>query len=353
MAMNNKTMNDYTSFILSQRKNDQPFYLLVDPLKDISNTHELSISSLQKNMPEEHIFPIPRADLSTKPSKFPHLVLLTKPHQTFEQAGTKDIFDASAQYARQEHPSALRYVCGWLQTSCSPYELCETLAQRMFFDVRTSHNITQEHALKSDVRPHVKLYPLHQPLRLELMLSASYIVNSSTQLDSSQALSHWLHPISYWMSPTANKGLFYIDGKQSNQEPSALSQPPKICVQAQADADTVAHVLSLWLVQKSQPMTAQKLQQAPLLQRGKPLPEKAAFQCWLALRAGRQQGLKDIHDLSLFAMLRLITHPQFDLHPTIQNAVKIAASGQSSLAEQLSQIEHYQWLQILYELERS
>lgn len=141
----------------------------------------------------------------------------------------------------------------------------------------------------------------------------------------------------------------------TGQQPAQSTPTPltERAILAQADMPAVAHGLNTWLLQATGPLTPQELQQMPLLTRGpNALPQGAAYLVWQTLHAAKNAGLTNPHDRTLFAMLRLLTHPRFDQHPTVQAAIQrtVQQAGHTTLAQQLESVDAAQWQRILNQL---
>lgn len=318
--------------ILELRDLSKPLYMLLDPLNPVYEVDPISISSLKTSLGKDAVIPVLRADLSHTPEVCPQLIKLAnagvdlsaKADAQSATSTARQVLEYAVNFSRDEYPGSRRYVCGWLQADLDLQALVVYLADKMMLEWNEAP----------------RFYPVYEPLRQELIAQACEHVDP-------QLHSQWLGDISSWIIPSSNQFFLHYTGQPGASVPLHVN-----AVAAQIDSPAVAHVLAVWREQTVEPLTPDQLAEQPLLTRGKyALPQGAAYQALMQIRAASQYGLSNPHDLVLFSILRLTVHPRFNRHPVVQNAIAAAVRDATPLAVSLNNIGHVQWLQMIDDID--
>ena len=318
----------YIDLILSKREHSQPLYLLVDPLKPIYDVFPVSMYQLNNLIPQENIAVILRPDLSYTPEECPHLFKIASPgHQLDEQA--MHLLDESISLSLQEQPGYKRYICGWLQSNLGIEDLANNITQRLYLQHRGIP----------------KTYPLHEPIRQEIM---AYSLFHKHPEFYSLLHTQWLGGISNWFFPTTETGFMHLKG-------SGQFMPVELPDDVLDDiADTVLamHALAVWQLQAEKKLSYIQKQQMPLMPSSKEfLPKGAVYKALTTMQRARHKGLTDHNDQTVLAMILLNSHRDFDVHPLVQKSIRAAITKPGTLADQLDRdIPHMHWLHVLQEL---
>ncbi|RUS66485.1 hypothetical protein CUZ56_01765 [Saezia sanguinis] len=346
-------VQSYIDLIRSQRDISQPLYLLVDPLEVADEDDCFSLESLENTLGKGSIAVVERPDLSHTLADCPHLVLLAQAGEPLD-GKLGDVFDATIEYAHNEHPAERRYICGWLQSGLGLHALAAEIARRTVYAAAQGDMIAIANADADDALPAgARIYPVYEPLRQELI---AYACNEAAPHIHAQ----WLGAISQWIVPASNRGFLCFKAEPVSPADSANAANtadgpvmlPQSAINAQIDTALAADVLRTWVYLCTQPLGPEQRQQMPLLARSQyTLPQGAVYMALQQLHAAHSRGLADAKDRQVFAIMRLTMHPRMEQHPVVRERIDHAVRSPSSLAAQMRQLSHVQIMRILQELD--
>jgi len=151
---------------LLNKQSDEYRYVLLNPLKIVSDSNPLHVPTLRSMLGERAVLPVLRGDLTHSPQHCPQLVLLASPQESCEFSWLA----GSLGYARNESLHEKRYLCAWLSSAVPPEELAVILADQC------NHLSTN------------MFIPMFEPLRFELLQAFS----------PPNALAASIWPVSHW-----------------------------------------------------------------------------------------------------------------------------------------------------------
>lgn len=300
-------------FARSERAPTDYLYLLLDPLAPCAPTEPLSVNSLTQALGDRAIARVPRPDIAHTPGACPVLVQLAAPGVT----PPIPLLAASERHATEDAIYKKRYVCGWLASERPITAIADHLAARCL-------DVTAPIAGK-------RITPWFEPLRLEL-LSASM----------EHAFAALLWPVKRWLCPTSWGTYALLRG--SNTE--ALLDAPPIVRQAQQLAPLISDFLDVWRLALRLPMPY-----APMRWRGPTiLPPQAAVHAFRMIRDAQNWRLRLSADVIDLCTHRAFIHPNLPQHPEIQDDIKAAVAGPSTLQARFENYDDFAWQRIVASL---
>lgn len=298
------------AFVAEQHAPDTTLYLLLDLLADCTADDPLHIEALGQSLGNGAITPLHRPDMIHTPSACPVLVTLAKPGVSPPQ----QLLQLSALRAQEEQGRHKRYVCGWLISSAAALNL-------------NAHIVSLGQLPLEKGRA---FFPVHEPLRLEL-LASTYRRNDEGP---------WW-PIRQWLLPTSSGAGSVLMGI-----PERRTAPDTRMTAVQQDAPMVSALLSSWRRALSLPLTY-----APARWTGPTaLPPQAAAQAYIQIQQARHLGLCNQDDILTLALHRLLLHPRLHQHPGVRALIEQAAQGQAPLSHLLGPYNDTAWLRAVSDL---
>jgi len=298
------------TFIGEPHPPETALYLLLDPLACGPQDAHLHLATLRQELHEAAFTVLPRPDLAHTPDACPVLVTLAAPGcQPCAQ-----LIELSILHSRQDANQPKRYVCGWLRSAAAP----ETIA---------AHIVALG---QPPQKQHSQYFPVHEPLRLELLAAACKDVGHEP----------WW-PIQQWLFPTSSGATSLLIG-----HPEQVAALGIHVATAQQDVPIVDALLRSWRRALDLPLTY-----APLRWNGPTaLPPHAAIQAYGQIRQARALKLHHQHDLMTLALYRLTVHPRLHEHPGVRNLINQAIAGQATLGTLFSPYNDRAWERLACEL---
>lgn len=298
------------AFVAERHAPDTTLYLLLDLLADCAADDPLHIEALRQSAGNDAITPLHRPDMIHTPSACPMLVALATPGVSPSQ----QLLTLSALRAQEEQGRHKRYVCGWIISSAG--------AQRLSAHIVSLGQLPVEHGQA--------FFPIHEPLRLEL-LASTFRRNDEGP---------WW-PIRHWLLPTSSGTSSVLTGVPERRTP-----PDTRATAVQQDASLVSSLLSSWQRALRLPLTY-----APARWQGpSALPPQAAAQAYLQIQQARRLGLSHQHDILTLALHRLMLHPRLYEHAGVRALIEQAVQGQAPLGKLLAPYNDTAWQRVVSDL---
>ena len=287
----------------TRREEGERLYLLLDPLTDHDEAGPLSRAALVQLLGEDAVMIVPREDLAHSTHACPILADLSSAADEVRRA----LLETSAAQAADEAARSRRYVCGWLISALDPASLALYLAGMHGMGDASGRN---------------HFFPIHEPLRLELLAAA----------DMAYATQR-LGPVREWLVPGSHGGVVLLKGAANGEGPRSLTP---IALEALDEAPRVAAVLAAW-------RGALRSNASGAL-----LPRNAARDAFVQIhRAKTQSRLRDHDDIATLAINGVIRHPRLHESPEVAALIERAARGEAPLADLFSTLHDARWTYIV------
>lgn len=274
-------------------KRDEYRYLLIDPLKVVSDVRQLHLSHLQKRVGDQAIRPVLRQDLAYSPQHCPQLVLLAAPGTACDTA----LLECLVDYATEEALHEKRYLCAWMSSAQALEQLAATLADWCNLLVSSA------------------FFPFFEPHRFELLHATS----------PAKKLSGSIWPVSHWWYMSAAGNITVVDGNKATDK----WQLTWGVQHAQQEARMVWQLLFAW--QRVCPT----------------LPSDAVQQAAAAWREVEKTELTHTEDRLFLALNRLTLQINIEQHPQIKALLQQAiASPALRFTQLLNSLSESVWFEL-------
>jgi len=268
-------------------------YLLLDPLKTVSDINPLYLPTLRSVLGERAVTPVLRRDLAYSPPHCPQLVLLASPGERCDFSWLA----GSEEYARSEAWHEKRYLCAWLFSTLPPVQLATALAEQC--------NQLTEHSF----------IPLFEPLRFELLQTMS----------SQEQLAGIVWPVSHWWYVKTSGDITCQAGKAHEERWSLNWGIEKV----QQEIRPIWQLLFAW----------QRVNPA--------LPDDAAMRAANAWQETAKTGLTDHDDRHFLALNRLTLPVDIEQHPAVRRLLQQAiADPDQSFTQLLKALPDAVWQEL-------
>lgn len=285
---------------LEQKKGEYR-YLLVDPLANVWTESPLYLETLKAKAAQRAAAPVLRADLSYRPDKCPHLVLMAGPGEDCDIA----LLRRSLSYSRAELLADKRYICGWLTSALAVDELAEFM-----------RNLCT--VLGNFVRMGYSL-PYFEPLRLALLQETCRTSWLRSQLSS----------IADWSYLTITEKMNDVAGSAYEKK----GHMGGLAIQAQLRYQAISRLLIAWARMNKRD--------------GQELPQDAVRLAAEQIMDADRWGLTNLEDVLAFSLNRLTVHPHMENHPLVAAAIRdAAANDRIRLTTKLNELPEFIWTQV-------
>lgn len=285
----------------ARRTENERLYLLLDPLTDHDETGAMAREALAQRLGDDALVTVWRKDLAHTATTCPILVDLGSDPTEERDA----LLAVSAAYAGDEARRSRRYVAGWLISALEPEALAGHIAS--MYDM-------------TDAAGQSHFFPIHEPLRLELLAVA--------ERDYAR---QQLGPIREWLLPASGDNFVLLTGAGEKAGSMPLT---RVALEAQQEAPHVATVLAAWraAVEQSRGRGAAAIS------------DSAARDAFVQIRRAKEElRLSDHGDVVTFALYSLVRHSRLYEHPEVAGLIARSSRGESALADLFTAVGDPYW----------
>jgi hypothetical protein len=283
-------------------------YVLLDPLAVPEDNERSLLSILKSALDSSSMTRVVRPDLPHAPRSHPMLVCLGTPTSLPSAA----LLALTARSAEQDMHRRKRLVCGWLLSEAPP----STIAAHLTALCRLPDDCGK-----------MTLYPVYQPLRLELLAAL---------LERADQGPWW--PIERWVFMTSGGSLAGLKG-----QPNIRRGLPAGAISVQQDAALIEAVLTIWRASSLFASTTK----VPAL------PPFAAVRTSNFINQARELGLSAKQDIQALVLHLLCLHPRLHTLQTVRDMIDAAVQQQCPLASQLARYSDSTWQRLVATLPKS